>query len=284
MTDLDDTTRSDVADADEQIVAQAKAGHEVLASSDADHVASLWHGIAAAAFDVDADAAADMHRAKSPGGDPGPDRDSDPGADSAGKGADETSPPHVAISGTPDPVDPNAATPAVADVATQDAASANVTSMADHRSRRAPHGASGWMAAAAAAIVIVVGGVWLVAQPTGQPVATFAMQPLDNRVAAQVDGDIVIDGDATVVEMDLSGLPALSNDQFYELWLLDLDAGQLVSLGEVDATTTTVAIDQPVDPTSFPVIDVSVEPADGPPDHSGDSVLRGPISAADSPG
>lgn len=138
-----------------------------------------------------------------------------------------------------------------------------------------------WMAAAAAAFVLVVGGVWIVNQPTTRQVATFAMQPLDDRVATEIDGGIIEDGDSTIVEVDLSALPELDGGEFYELWLLDLDNEQLVSLGEVDPTTTAVPIDAPVNATAFPVIDVSVEPADGEPTHSGDSVVRGPITAAD---
>lgn len=261
MTDFDDTTGSAAPDADEQLVAEATAGHDVLTTSDADHVASLWDGIAAAAFD-DVEDDEDLEErsiANSPATD----------------GDDETPPPHLAaVAGAQDEAGgPSAITPDVANLDNQ-------------RAKRPNRGPTRWLAAAAAAaaIVFVAGGVWLVTQPTGQPVASFAMEPLDNRVAGQVDGTIVADGDATQVEVDLSGLPTLGTDEFYELWLLDLDAGLLVSLGEVDATTTTVAIDQPVDPTAFPVIDVSVEPAAGPADHSGDSVLRGPITAADSPG
>ncbi len=67
-----------------------------------------------------------------------------------------------------------------------------------------------------------------------------------------MDGDIVVDGDTTIVEVDLSALPELTTGEFYELWLLDLDNGELVSLGEVDATTTAVPIDAPVNADRVP--------------------------------
>lgn len=69
---------------------------------------------------------------------------------------------------------------------------------------------------------------------------------------------------------------------FYELWLLDLDGGEvrdLRSLGRVDAGGSFVVPDD-VDLGRFDVVDVSLEPDDGNPDHSGDSVLRGDLTDA----
>ena len=63
---------------------------------------------------------------------------------------------------------------------------------------------------------------------------------------------------------------------FYELWLLD-GADRLLSLGafRVPASgTAEVTVPLPVDVTDFRFIDVSAEPEDGDPGHSGDSVLR----------
>lgn len=236
--------------ADDELVAKAFTGLDDLARVDDAHVASLWDGIAAAAFADDTDETADT--------------------------ADITA---TSVSETPD--GPNAAT---ASPAGPTEASGSVVSLDERRARRSGGSPIAWMAAAAAAVVLVVGGIWVTSQPATDQVATFAMEPLDDRVATEVDGDVVRDGDATVVELDLAALPELPAGEFYELWLLDLDNGELVSLGEVDAATTTVPIKGPIDATAFPVIDVSVEPADGEPAHSGDSVLRGPITAADDAG
>ncbi len=78
------------------------------------------------------------------------------------------------------------------------------------------------------------------------------------------------------LDIDLEGLDA-PEGSFYELWLLDLEGDELQdlrSLGRVDANGSfTVPAD--VDLSEFSVVDVSVEPEDNNPDHSGDSVLRG---------
>ncbi len=48
----------------------------------------------------------------------------------------------------------------------------------------------------------------------------------------------------------------------------------MVSLGAVDGSGR-LAIPRGIDPTVYRVVDVSIEPADGVPTHSGRSVLRG---------
>ena len=228
---------------DDELLTQARAGLDAIEGVDAHHVASLWDGIAAAAFADD---------------------------DSAG------------MTG-PNPT--GRVAPQVRDRSPSPDRDDTVVDLAAARARRRPGHLTAWLGAAAAAIVLVVGGVWVVSQPTGpQPVATFAMDALDDRVSTSVDGQIVREDGTTVVEVDLSALPPLEGGSFYELWLLDLDNEQIVSLGEVDPTTTSVAVEGSIDAVAFPAIDVSVEPPDGVPTHSGDSVLRGPITAASSQG
>jgi hypothetical protein len=84
--------------------------------------------------------------------------------------------------------------------------------------------------------------------------------------------------DDRVALVRVSGLRPSSPGDFYEVWLLD-DAkrpGRLISLGSFrvpGSGAATVEVPVPVDPERF-VFDVSVEPQDGDPAHSGDSVLR----------
>ena len=94
------------------------------------------------------------------------------------------------------------------------------------------------------------------------------------------DAEVVREGDGRVLELDV---PTLTPDTkgFYEVWLLDEDAKRLVSIGLLDlsqGTTARFAIPDDVDLATYPVVDVSVEPADGNPAHSGDSVVRGTLA------
>ena len=76
--------------------------------------------------------------------------------------------------------------------------------------------------------------------------------------------------------LDVHGLRRTAQGAFYEVWLLRTPE-HLVSLGtfRVDAAgRATVMLPVSVDPHRFPVVDVSVEPANGDPAHSARSVLR----------
>ena len=62
------------------------------------------------------------------------------------------------------------------------------------------------------------------------------------------------------------------------MWLLDPSTGSLVDLGPLGADgTADLALPAGMEPGRWPVIDISAEPDDGDPSHSGDSVLRGPV-------
>ena len=67
------------------------------------------------------------------------------------------------------------------------------------------------------------------------------------------------------------------DDGYLELWLIDPTVTRLVSLGPL-RTDGIYDIPAGVDPAAFPIVDVSVEPVDGDPTHSGDSVLRGELT------
>jgi hypothetical protein len=82
--------------------------------------------------------------------------------------------------------------------------------------------------------------------------------------------------------LDVSGLDPSKPGEIYTLWLIDPEEN-LLTLGsflvpEEGATTVTVPL--PVSLENFSAVDVSVEEPDGGPEHSGRSVLRGPISGA----
>ena len=80
--------------------------------------------------------------------------------------------------------------------------------------------------------------------------------------------------------VSLSGLEPSRGGDYYELWLLGKD-GELVALGSVrvpESGEAELDVDLPVDPRQFQFLDVSREPGDGDPSHSGDSVLRGPAA------
>ena len=63
-----------------------------------------------------------------------------------------------------------------------------------------------------------------------------------------------------------------------EVWLITADASALVSLGLIEGREQTFTIPADVDLRDYVLVDVSQEPVDGNPDHSGDSIVRGELS------
>ena len=102
----------------------------------------------------------------------------------------------------------------------------------------------------------------------------------DVALAAVGDGPPAAHADArlgaTTMRLTVSGLPRVGAGGFYEVWMMR-DAGHLVALGSFRVGADGRArVDLPVtaSPRRFPVLDISREPADGDPAHSGHSVLR----------
>ncbi|MGJ7442829.1 anti-sigma factor [Aquipuribacter sp. MA13-6] len=158
------------------------------------------------------------------------------------------------------------------------------------------------LAVAAAGLAVGVAGSAVVAAldpddaPTDAQVLAAADLEAFGRVAGtSVSGaarlearptDVVgVDGQVTrVLQVWLDELPDTGADGFLEAWLIDPDTGAMVSLGPVDTgggRTVTVDLTVPagLDVGTYALVDVSAEPLDGDPTHSGDSLLRGTLGA-----
>jgi hypothetical protein len=87
-------------------------------------------------------------------------------------------------------------------------------------------------------------------------------------------------GEDRVLQVWLDGLPD-TGDDFLEAWLIDPDTGAMVSLGvvaaEPGAATVELAVPRGLDVGAYALVDVSAEPLDGDPTHSGVSLVRGTL-------
>ncbi len=147
----------------------------------------------------------------------------------------------------------------------------NVTAIASAKKSRFGD-ARMWMAAAAS-VVLVIGGVfWFSKQNPALETELLALEGYSGEGAAQLRSD--------QLKLETVGLEAPEGFE-YELWLLQLDdAGELVdleSLGVV-AGQDSFAVPSNVDTEVFNIVDISLEPKDGNPQHSGDSVLQGKLA------
>ena len=134
------------------------------------------------------------------------------------------------------------------------------------------------LALAAAAVVVLVGaaaGAILLADRDGDDAPPLAVATLEPLVEG-IDGGsaALVDEDGLRLELKTTDLDA--GDGFLELWLLDPQITQLVSLGEYRGPGT-YPVPDGVDPDLVPVVDISVEPRDGDPAHSGNSLVRGAL-------
>jgi anti-sigma-K factor RskA len=68
------------------------------------------------------------------------------------------------------------------------------------------------------------------------------------------------------------------DEGYLEVWLIDSDVVGMVPVGVVSAGTEELVLPPDIDVGQFPIVDVSVEPLDGDPTHSGMSIARGQLA------
>ena len=137
------------------------------------------------------------------------------------------------------------------------------------------------LAAAAASVAIVVGVVALTRSGDGpHRVEEVALSNVGLDAAGAASR-----GEATLVrladgeyalDVEVSDLPDPAGG-FLELWIIDTKVQGMYSLGPLHGSGRYV-LPNHIDPAAFPVVDISIEPSDGVPAHSGTSILRGQLT------
>lgn len=132
--------------------------------------------------------------------------------------------------------------------------------------------------AAAAAVVTTVALSWNALRPAPAPV-TLASASLEALPAWEgASGAAVVtqtaDGER-VVTIDLQSLS--TGEGMREVWLLTPEVDGLISLGLLEGDSGRFVIPDGIDLGEYPIVDVSLEPVDGDPAHSGDSIVRGAL-------
>lgn len=143
------------------------------------------------------------------------------------------------------------------------------------------------VAGVAAAAGALLGGavVWAAVDNGGagrqsqqQLVAQAVLAPLVEDVAQSGQAEVMDSADGQVIRVDARALPV--RDGFYEVWLIDTDVTKLVALGALPAGSVgTFTVPPGVSIEDFPVVDISLEPLDGDPAHSKESLMRGVLEA-----
>ena len=149
---------------------------------------------------------------------------------------------------------------------------ATVVAWPAERARRRGRLATALAVAASVMTVLVLSGiVWQQQQrPAEELIADTSLEALAEVTpgAAQL---VAVDERLRLV-VEAPDLP--DPDGYYALWLIDTDVSGMISLGPLEEGRV-YELPAGFDPAAYPVVDVSIEPFDGDPTHSGNSVLRG---------
>lgn len=137
-----------------------------------------------------------------------------------------------------------------------------------------------WLAVAAGVVLVAVVAAGRVAMRPDAPavVATAPLAPLSGEISEPARAQVRSDDGALALRVEVPATDLGVSAGYLELWLLDEQADGMVSLGPVAAGTSRVTLPDGLDISRYPVVDVSREPLDGDPTHSGDSIWRGTLS------
>ncbi|MCC3301142.1 anti-sigma factor [Arthrobacter sp. zg-Y895] len=131
------------------------------------------------------------------------------------------------------------------------------------------------LGAAAAAVVLAAAGTWGISRilaDRSEVIAAVELAPLPAySETGRAEVDQRSDGGRELV-VTASGSDAQG---FREVWLIAPDVQRMVSLGTMEGTEGRFTIPANLDLDEYPIVDISDEPFDGNPTHSGDSILRG---------
>lgn len=105
-------------------------------------------------------------------------------------------------------------------------------------------------------------------------VASASLVPLPDKVGT---GAAEVVDSAAGRELELSLDTDLPTDAFLQVWLLSADTELMVPLGVIAGSTGHWTLPPDVTLADYPIVDVSIEPYDGDPTHSTDSVVRGTL-------
>jgi hypothetical protein len=135
-----------------------------------------------------------------------------------------------------------------------------------------------WLGAAAVVVagMTIAGGLLASGGERDDIVAAAALSndglsPLG--ASSSGNAEIIRDGNSYRLHLNVSRVPQQPTS-YIEVWLIDSQVKGMISLGPFHGDGDYV-IPSGVDPAKFPIVDVSIEPSDGVPTHSGVSIVRG---------
>lgn len=137
------------------------------------------------------------------------------------------------------------------------------------------------LTAAVAAVALIAGvaigvGVSRLGGDPAQPVlAQTSLGGLQLAPGASGKADVVETSAGRELDVDVTDLAR--PEGFYQVWLIDPTVTRMVPVGVLNGDVGHWSLPDDMDLAAYPVVDISSEPLDGNPIHSGKSVLRGTL-------
>ena len=130
-------------------------------------------------------------------------------------------------------------------------------------------------AAAAAAATVVIGGAFFAGSRLTEPPTSQARAALHVvNPSASGGGEVVMrtrEGKTNML-VTATGLEALPDDRFYEVWLFDPHSGKMLAVGVLGpGGKSTYSLPQSLMLSQYQVVDISLQQDNGNPTHSADS-------------
>ena len=163
-------------------------------------------------------------------------------------------------------------------------AEAPVADLAQQRAKRTPSRARivlPWAAAAAAAGLLIGGGtVAWVSQDQAPEVSVVKQANLDTLDTKAVRGEADLVRDGSTLTLKLTTEPMDAEDGYLAVWLINKDLKRMVSIGVMPsgATEQTFEVSQSLIDAGYVIVDISDEPYDDNPAHSGKTLARGQLA------
>lgn len=146
-----------------------------------------------------------------------------------------------------------------------------------------------WIAHAAAGLLIGAAAAWTIAGISGPaqppaaapvpPPVVLAETPLQPLAAYAEGGDALVEQLSDGMRQLVVRLPDSNAPGFREVWMASADLSRMVSVGVLGGGSGAFVIPAGLDLGQYPVVDISIEPYDGDPAHSADSIARGQFTA-----
>lgn len=146
------------------------------------------------------------------------------------------------------------------------------TVLAEHRRRR-PLPLLGAAAAAVVVVAVIAAAVLLGDNGSGDTV--LASTRLDT-LAGGGSGSVELVNHRGHMQLHLHTADLGAYGGYIEVWMIDPTVTRMISLGPLRADGS-YDLPDTMDPSDFPIVDISAEPNDGNPAHSGTSLLRGQL-------